>query len=283
MREDQQVAQGGTWPAVRMVAETGSTNDDVRALALEGAPAATAVAARIQTAGRGRRGHGWASPQGNLYLSVLVRPAVPMQCFMGLSAVCSLGVLRALREDLHIDAAQLKWPNDVLLGNDGKLAGILVEAGSSSCGLYAVCGVGINVAPDDSLDPRLFDSPLPLKRACVAQALPQGVELAVEELAEVVRRRILEEVDAWATAVAAGGALAGPLTPVLGAYTDALALLGHPVAIIDPAGHPQGTGVFAGVDGWGRATVCLPDGQAVDYTAEQVSLRPVGDTIQSVL
>lgn len=270
-------------PPIAVVASTGSTNDDVRALALEGAPAGTAVAALAQTAGRGRRGHGWASPQGNLYLSVLLRPAVPMQHFMGLSAVCSLGVLKALRDDLAIDGAALKWPNDVLLGNAGKLAGVLVEAGSSAQGLYAVCGVGLNVASDDACDERLFDSPLPLRRACLAEALPTGAVLDMAELAQVVRRRILEAVDAWVVAVAAGGALAGPLSPVLDAYVDALAAMGQPVAVFDPEGRPREVGVLAGVDGWGRAAVRLTDGQVVDYSAEQVSLRPVSDNSQSVL
>lgn len=276
MSDERQVAGACGFLPVRVVAQTGSTNDDVRALALEGAVAGTAVAARMQTAGRGRRGHRWASPQGNLYLSVLLRPAVPMQCFMGLSAVCSLGVLRALREDLCVEGALLKWPNDVVL-NGGKLAGVLVEAGSSPDGLYAVCGVGINVEPEEEPDERLFDSALPLRRACLAQGLPLGAALDLDELAQAVRLRIVEGVDAWAQAVAAGGALAGPLAPVLGVYTDNLALLGSTVAVFDPDGRPVDQGVFAGVDGWGRATVCRSDGQAVDYSAEQVSLRPVSD------
>lgn len=276
MSDEQQVAGTCGLSPVRVVAQTGSTNDDVRTLALAGAVAGTAVAARMQTAGRGRRGHRWASPRGNLYLSVLLRPAVPMQCFMGLSAVCSLGVLRALREDLHVEGALLKWPNDVVL-NGGKLAGVLVEAGSSPNGLYAVCGVGLNVEPEEELDERLFDSALPLRRTCVAEGLPLGAALDLDELAQAVRLRIVEEVDAWTRAVAAGGALAGPLTPVLGAYTDNLALLGSAVAVFDPDGRPVDQGVFAGVDGWGRATVCRSDGQAVDYSAEQVSLRPVSD------
>lgn len=260
-----------------MVEETGSTNDDVRELAQAGAVAGTAVSALAQTAGRGRRGHGWVSPRGSLYLSVLLRPAVPMQYFMGLSAVCSLGVLRALRDDLSVEDVALKWPNDLLLGDRGKLGGVLVEAGSSTHGLYAVCGVGLNVEPYDERDERLFDSPLPLKRACLAQVLPVGATFAMEELARIVRDRIVEAVDEWTTAVAAGGAVAGPLMPVLEAYADNLALLGRPVAVFDPEGRPLGSGVFAGIDGWGRATIRLADGQAVDYSAEQVSLRPVSD------
>lgn len=260
-----------------MVEETGSTNDVVRELAQAGAVAGTAVSALVQTAGRGRRGHGWVSPRGNLYLSVLLRPSVPMQYFMGLSVVCSLGVLRALRDDLSVEGVALKWPNDLLLDDRGKLGGVLVEAGSSADGLYAVCGVGLNVEPCDEADERLFDSPLPLKRACLTQALPVGASFDMGELARIVRDRIVEAVDEWVAAVAAGGALAGPLMPVLDAYANDLALLGRFVAVFDPEGRPLGSGTFAGIDGWGRATIRLTDGQAVDYSAEQVSLRPVSD------
>ena len=59
-----------------MLDEVGSTNDEALALGRSGAPHGTAVAARNQTAGRGRRGHVWESPRGNLYLSVVLRPAV---------------------------------------------------------------------------------------------------------------------------------------------------------------------------------------------------------------
>lgn len=266
-----------------VVDATGSTNDDVRLLALDGAPHGTAVAAHVQTAGRGRRGHTWASPRGNLYLSILLRPPVPMGQFVGLSAVCALGVLEALRDDMGVGAAQLKWPNDVLLGERGKLAGVLVEAGSSAQGLYAVCGVGLNVEPLDPKAERAFDSPRALARACLAEALPPGASLDLAEVAEAVGARVLCRVDAWAAAVNRGEALAGPLAPVLDDYTDALPMLGRAVELFDPSGAPLGSGMLAGVDGWGRVTVIDTHGQAVDYSAEQVSLRLPSDNCRHIL
>lgn len=255
-----------------VVDETGSTNDDCRALALQGAPHGTAVAARRQTAGRGRRGHRWSSPAGNLYLSVVLRPGVSMQYYVGLSAVCALGALEALRADAGVAGAALKWPNDVVLG-DGKLAGILVEAGAGEGGPYAVCGIGVNLEPATCGEDAAFDSPRALPRACVADALgPTGAPV-FEELAEALRRRIAGAVEAWGAQVRAGRALAGPLAPVLNEYYDALPLLGHPVGVYTPEGTLLHTGVFAGIDCWGRATIHRADGQDVDYAAEQVSLR----------
>ncbi len=251
--------------ALTMLDETGSTNDDARSLAYEGAPHGSAVAALVQTAGRGRRGHGWVSPRGNLYLSVLLRPEVPMQLYMGLSAVCSLGVLRALRDDLGVWGAALKWPNDVML-DGGKLAGILVEAGSSPTGLYAVCGVGLNVEPLAEEFQASFDSPHALPRAFLAQALGEKA-LDMEATARMLQRRIVETVDAWAEAVGNGRAIAGPLAPVLDEYADVLTMLGEPVAVLDPAGVTVDVGTFAGIDCWGRATVRAVDGREMEFSA----------------
>ena len=55
----------------------GSTNDEARRLARDGAPEGTLVWAAAQSAGRGRRGHLWQSPPGNLYLSLVMRPEGP--------------------------------------------------------------------------------------------------------------------------------------------------------------------------------------------------------------
>jgi BirA family biotin operon repressor/biotin-[acetyl-CoA-carboxylase] ligase len=257
-----------------MLDSTGSTNDDARALAVAGAPHGTAVAAREQTAGRGRRGHSWSSPRGSLYLSVVLRPAVPMQQFVGLAGVCSLGVLHALRDGLGVAAAALKWPNDVILGS-GKLAGILVEAGAGAAGVYAVCGLGLNVAPagEDGAGVERPDG-LALPRACLADAGVLVADEGLEQLALLVRDHVVDAVDAWAADVAAGRALAGPLAPVLNEYFDAVPLLGHQVTVMGPAGESLGEGVFAGIDAWGRATVHTADGRDVEYAAEQASLRP---------
>ena len=64
-------------PGFSLVAldEAGSTNDEAKARAAEGAPDGTVVWARRQRAGRGRQGRAWHSPPGNLFLSVVLRPA----------------------------------------------------------------------------------------------------------------------------------------------------------------------------------------------------------------
>ena len=83
----------------RVLAVTGSTNDDARALAVEGAAHGTLVVADTQTAGRGRRGRVWRSPPGdNLYASWVLRPDVALTDAPSLSLVAGLAVAEALAE-----------------------------------------------------------------------------------------------------------------------------------------------------------------------------------------
>lgn len=268
---------------LKVVDVTTSTNDDAREAAREGAPHGSAVAARVQTAGRGRRGHVWESPRGSLYLSCVLRPGVPMHFFTGLPAVCALGVLDCLRDDLGIAQAALKWPNDIIAG-PSKLAGILVEAGSSAMGTFAVCGVGVNVATamtdtasQAQVNPEADAVPSPeaLARTCLEELVEDPSKLpAFEDIAELLRRRIVVRVDAWDFACRQGRAQAGPLAPILNEYFDCCPLLGHRVRALSPEGELVCTGYFAGLDCWGRATVRRDDGAEVVYTSEMVSLRP---------
>lgn len=127
-------------------ASLASTNDEAKRLATAGAPEGSVVLAGEQTAGRGRRGRSWYSPPGNLYCSLLLRPAVPPGLAAQLSFVAALAVFEAAAGFVAPARLALKWPNDVLL--DGrKLAGILLEseghAGESS---WVVVGMGVNLS-----------------------------------------------------------------------------------------------------------------------------------------
>lgn len=264
-------------PELQIVASTGSTNDDVMELGRGSAPHGACVAAHEQTAGRGRRGHGWGSPSTGLYLSVLLRLDVPMSHYMGISAVCGMGVLDALHS-LGATRAVLKWPNDVVVpaadgsSPDRKLAGILVEAGTGDSGMFAVCGIGVNLErPVLEGD---MGSVNPLAPAGIADAMAEGAEApGFDELAQAIRDAVVARADAWAAAVNSGHAVAGPLAPVLSEYFDALPLMGSRVDVVYPNGNVAATGDFVAVDVWGRATVRLGDGREVVVSSEQASLR----------
>ena len=127
--------------------EVNSTNIAAKELASAGAPHGTAVAADMQTMGRGRLGRTFVSPAGTgLYLSVILRPEIELEATAMMTTAASVAVAEAV-EKLTGSAPQIKWVNDVYL-NGKKICGILTEA---SLGLemksldYAVIGIGVNV------------------------------------------------------------------------------------------------------------------------------------------
>lgn len=127
-------------------ATVGSTNDTAKELARTGAPAGTLVWADAQTAGRGRRGRVWASPPGNLYMSLVLRPEGPpvQAAQLGFVAALALGDAIAALAGPGL-RPRCKWPNDLLL-NGKKLAGILLESEMAGERLdFVVIGVGVNI------------------------------------------------------------------------------------------------------------------------------------------
>lgn len=129
--------------------EVDSTNEVVKALIAGGGPEGSAVTSIVQSGGYGRQGKLWASPEGGLYLSVLLRPldhGVRPEELATLSLVVGLAVREALRAYDESGDISVKWPNDVLCSR-GKLCGISLEA---VCG--AVCvGIGVNVFEPDQV------------------------------------------------------------------------------------------------------------------------------------
>jgi BirA family biotin operon repressor/biotin-[acetyl-CoA-carboxylase] ligase len=169
-----------------------STSDFCRARAAEGEPGGLAVMARRQTQGRGSRGRDWDSPVGNMYLSVLLRPAEQARDAAQWSLLAGVALGEALASYLPTDAAlRLKWPNDVLL-NGGKLAGILVDSSADAAGRieWLVIGMGVNLAVAPTVPGRAV--------ACLADHVePPPPERFAETL--------LERLGYWQTVRAAEG------------------------------------------------------------------------------
>lgn len=136
--------------------EVGSTNDEVRLLAEQGAQDGTVVWALRQSAGRGRQGRTWVSPEGNLYFSILLRPTVSIADAANLSFVASLALADTFRQFAPEIKLSLKWPNDVLIDSK-KISGVLLESKANSSGKleYLIMGIGVNLKhyPDDARYP----------------------------------------------------------------------------------------------------------------------------------
>jgi BirA family transcriptional regulator, biotin operon repressor / biotin---[acetyl-CoA-carboxylase] ligase len=125
-----------------------STNDVVRSRAAARAAEGLLVVADSQSAGRGRLGRSWHSPPGqNLYLSLLLRPALPARHATPLTLLAGASLARALANAGA--APRLRWPNDLLLhaaGEFRKAAGILTEMATNGEAVrHVVLGVGLNV------------------------------------------------------------------------------------------------------------------------------------------
>ena len=131
-----------------------STNRLAVGLVREGAPEGTLVIAESQSAGRGRLQRVWQSPPGlNLYLSVILRPAIALADAAQVTLMAGVAVAEMIA-DLGIAGVGLKWPNDVQI-RGRKVCGILAEARMEKGGLGAlVVGIGLNVnIPRDRFDP----------------------------------------------------------------------------------------------------------------------------------
>jgi BirA family biotin operon repressor/biotin-[acetyl-CoA-carboxylase] ligase len=123
-----------------------STMDKAHALAQAGAPSGTMVLALRQSAGRNRSGALWISPAGGLYLSLVLRSALPPALAGSLVLEAARTTLGLLKEAGACGLA-FEWPGAFLAG-PGRLGGLLLEyAGAMGRVDYYVLGVGINVAP----------------------------------------------------------------------------------------------------------------------------------------
>lgn len=248
---------------------TGSTNDDLLEAGKQGAPHGTGLAARAQTAGRGRRGHKWDSTAGNLLLSIVLRPRVDPTKYSGLAAVSGLAVLETLEKQGLANEIGLKWPND-LVARGRKLGGILVEAARDNEGkTFAVCGIGVNVNYVPSEVP---DGGLP---AIGLSDLNENVP-AVDMLLDEVYHAVIDAIDAWAERLNAMEENTGPLAPVHGEYVAHLNWIGKHVIARSPAGDELARGIFKTVDGFGRACIETEDGLR-SFHFEEASLRPLSE------
>ena len=121
-----------------------STNLILKDMARQGAPHGSLCLCECQTAGRGRMDRTWSSPEGQgVWLSVLLRPNMPVESAPLITFCCALAMTKAVRQVTSLDA-KVKWPNDLVLQGK-KLCGILLEMGFEAQGYYVVAGTGLNV------------------------------------------------------------------------------------------------------------------------------------------
>ena len=242
-----------------------STNTELMRRARAGRQEPILLVAEQQTAGRGRMGKPWHSEIGASLLMSLGLPLAPAD-WSGLSLAVGVSVAQSLQPQLPEAGSStptigLKWPNDLWLSGDHKLAGILVETasfvsarshagdGQQQAERYVVIGIGINVRAPDAQG--LSTVPGSLQMLDGRWDAPQALQAVVPPLVAAI------------AAFARQG-----FAPLQAAYAARDALAGRAVALSDGS-----TGLAQGVAADGAFRVQTTAG-VVDVTSSEISVRP---------
>lgn len=238
----------GSGVDIRYVAETDSTNEDVKRLAREGAPEGVWVRAGHQTHGRGRAGRPWSgAADGNVYASTLVRRRTGDPAPATLALVAAVSVYDALTAFVGEGPLRIKWPNDIMAGA-AKLCGMLLEGVDDA----VIVGIGVNVAVAPTLPDRTTSCLRDLGASgCDAQAVTR-------EIAE----RFSANVARWRTY---------GLAPVVRAWTERAHRPSTPLAVHLPDG-TSFSGTFEALDAQGALVLRLPEGDRRTVHAGDVFL-----------
>ncbi len=247
------------WSRLDVVSETGSTNADLLARPQGADYARSVLIAEHQTGGRGRHARPWVSaPRALVTMSaVLDMPGMDLADIGWLPLLSGIAVVDALRKVAEVDA-ELKWPNDVLIGGR-KVAGILAEVASTAPVPTIVVGVGLNVSLDENELPVPTATSLALEGATVTDR----TVLARAMLRELARRWREWESAGWS------------VDDLAAAYRERCGTLGRLVRAELP-GDRELVGVATDVDVEGRIVIKAEGESPVAVSAGDIThLRAV--------
>lgn len=237
-------------PPIEAYDELDSTNAEARRRAEAGEAGPVWITARTQTAGRGRRGRNWSTDEGNLAATLLMATEVSAAEAAQVSFLAALAAAELADTCLGPGAAQLKWPNDVLVYGE-KAVGILVESGArADKSLWLAVGVGVNLARH----PTDVERPATSFAAHLAGRPPEPRQ-ALEILAARFER--------WRAIWAAEG-----FAPIAEAWSDRAYGLGQACEARLP--NRTVAGVAEGMDPDGALRLRLADGTVERITAGDV-------------
>ncbi|MFF5708558.1 biotin--[acetyl-CoA-carboxylase] ligase [Streptomyces sp. 62] len=238
------VVPDGLWTSLDVVTTTGSTNSDLAARADE-LPEGAVLVAEEQTSGRGRLDRTWTAPaRSGLFLSVLLKPDVPVHRWGWLPLLTGVAAATGLAKAAGVDTS-LKWPNDLLVsvaGEERKTGGILAERAGADA---IVVGLGINVSL------RADELPVP---AAGSLLLAGAASTDRDTLLRAVLRSLAQHYGDWVRAE--GDPAASGLQA---AYTAGCATLGRRIRAELP-GERMLEGDAVALDGDGRLVVATEGG-----------------------
>lgn len=138
---------------IKYFKETESTNIIAREIAAS-VGEGTIVIAESQTAGRGRMGRKWISPEGGIWISIILKPKIEPVYAPRITLLAGVSVAKTM-QGFGLPA-KIKWPNDILI-NGKKVCGILTEIGAEVDIIdYLVVGIGIDANVDTGTFPEEF-------------------------------------------------------------------------------------------------------------------------------
>lgn len=236
---------------------TDSTNNDIRLLAMEGAPEGTVVTADMQTAGKGRRGRSWEAEAGSsLLFSLLLRPKLAPDAAPQITLLMAMAVTKAIRRMTGLDA-YIKWPNDVVV-NRKKVCGILTEMQLKDGGIeYVLVGTGIN----------MNQTSIPEELAGSATSLLLEKDISARLNREEMLGKVLEFFEEYYECFLQSNDVSG----LMNEYNSWLASLDKEVKVLDPKG--EFTGISKGINEKGELLVTRPNGDVTAIYAGEVSVR----------
>ena len=167
---------------IEVFEQTTSTNDVIEKLARDGVREGVVVFAESQTKGRGRLGRKWMSPpRKGLWFSILLRPELRPQETTQLTVASATALRRAIKTVTGL-SAEIKWPNDLLLGGK-KVAGILTEMSAEVDRVrHVILGIGVDVNQEEF--------PPELRKLATSLKIETGREISRAELAVEILREL---------------------------------------------------------------------------------------------
>lgn len=185
---------------INIVESVDSTNNALKRESLQSLPQGYVLIANEQTGGRGRKERAFYSPKnGGLYMSILLKPNVPLEDIPFLTVCAALAVYISCKSFADEGSLSIKWVNDIFY-NRRKLCGILTEGVfSAEDGTIdgVVLGIGINtgaVAPEVAdIAASLAESGKPVDRNLLSAAVLNNVEKIYKLFLQGERQTIADE------------------------------------------------------------------------------------------
>lgn len=241
---------------VLVLPEVSSTNTVMKREYAASKPEGFALLALKQTTGRGRLGRTFVSPDGGMYLTVLLRPALPLDKLHFLTIAAAVAVCRAIEETCGF-LPSIKWVNDVL-HQGKKLCGILTEAsivGETGELDYVVVGIGINLRFDAEVPPELSSIIGSLSDFCAH--VPRRAELTAAVLAHFEALYLPLQ--------------AGDPAPLVAAYRALLCCIGKPILVVENGA--SAPAICNDINEQGHLLVTMEGGLPRELQTGEISIR----------